>query len=264
MPLRVAAKEPDAAFVGPGRSRYSSGVRVVDLGQAVSYASGMQAMRDAVSGVDRDGPVLLLLEHAPVITTTRRGGLGAVSSPSEAIAHDGIELVETDRGGDVTFHGPGQIVGYPILRLGPASLGSDVVGYVHALESGVTRACQALGVTDAHAKPERDATGNHLTGVWCSAPIVSAISCGLHDVRRDDAKLCAIGVGLSGGVTRHGFALNVDIDLERYLQHIVPCGLSGRTATSLQRVLPRTPPREVVMAALTDALAPLFERHRPL
>ncbi|MCC7072558.1 MAG: lipoyl(octanoyl) transferase LipB [Deltaproteobacteria bacterium] len=205
-------------------------VRVVDLGADVSYAEGVRHQRAAAAAVDTDGPVLFLLEHAAVITITRRGGTTHVFSSRERLAALGIELCETDRGGDVTFHGPGQLVGYPVLRLGPSSLGSDVVGYVHDLEAGLVDACRALGVHDAHAKPERDAAGNHLTGVWCRAPDDST-----------DAKLCAIGVGLSGGVTRHGFALNVDIEVERFLAHMVPCGLAGRGVTSLARVLGAAP-----------------------
>ena len=127
-------------------------------------------MHDAMARVDQAGPVLLLLEHAPVITVTRRGGTAHVFAPAERLAAEGIALVQTDRGGDVTFHGPGQLVGYPVLRLGPTSLGSDVVGYVRDLERGLVEACQALGIRDAHAKPARDADGNHLTGVWCRAP----------------------------------------------------------------------------------------------
>jgi lipoyl(octanoyl) transferase len=236
-------------------------MRVVDLGESIPYEDGMRVMRDAIARVDADGPVLLLLEHAPVLTITKRGRMTAFISPKEVIERDGIAVIETDRGGDVTFHGPGQIVGYPILRLGAASLGSDVVGYVHDLEAAVMRACQALGVQDAHAKAEKDADGNHLTGVWCRAPIVSSISCGLNDVQWADAKVCAIGVGITGGVVRHGFALNVSIDLEKYTRHVVPCGLTGRTATSLERVLPKTPSRARVIEALTRELDVLSGRH---
>ncbi len=228
-------------------------MRVVDLGALVPYHDGMLTMRDAIARVDVDGPVLLLLEHTPTFTTTRRGGAGALLSSAAQIAADGIDVTETDRGGDVTFHGPGQLVGYPIVRLADTSLGSNIVGYVRALEAALVRASVALGVVDAHAKSERDADGNHLTGVWCDDARV-----------RDDAKLCAIGVGVGGGVTRHGFALNIDIELERYLKHSVPCGLSAHTATSLQRVLASTPSRADVVAAVTRELAALWVLHRPL
>lgn len=225
-------------------------MRVVDLGRQLPYPEGMGLMREAMARVDEDGPALLLLEHAPVITVTRRGGTAHVFAGAERLAEDGIELFETDRGGDVTFHGPGQLVGYPVLRLGPTSLGCDVVGYVHDLERGVVEACRALGVADAHAKPERDTEGNHLTGVWCRPPGPLPV----------DAKLCALGVGLSGGVTRHGFALNVDIELERFTRHVLPCGLAGRGVTSLARVLGAAPPmavvKETVARCVVAAIAP--------
>ena len=190
-------------------------VRVLDLGSDVPYPEGMRVMHAAMARVDDDGPVLLLLEHTPVITVTRRGGTAHVFAPAERLAAEGIALVETDRGGDVTFHGPGQLVGYPVLRLGASSLGSDVVGYVHDLERGLVEACHALGVIDAHAKPERDAGGKHLTGVWCCAP------------GSVDAKLCAIGVGLSGGVTRHGFAINVSTGSSNGQIGLVPSASVG-------------------------------------
>ncbi len=218
-------------------------MRIVDLGAHVPYADGVRQMQRAMALVDAEGPTLFLLEHAPVITITKRGGTAHVFTSRERLAAEGIELCETDRGGDVTFHGPGQLVGYPVLRLGPSSLGSDVVGYVRDLEAGLVDACRALGVLDAHAKPERDATGNHLTGVWCRPP-------GEHT----DAKVCAIGVGLSGGVTRHGFALNVDIDIEGYLAHVLPCGLTGRGVTTLARVLGRAPPLGVVRDQVARAV----------
>lgn len=228
-------------------------MRVVDLGAGVSYPDGMRAMQAAMARVDDDGPVLLLLEHAPVITVTRRGGTANVFATRERLLAGGIELFETDRGGDVTFHGPGQLVGYPVLRLGAASLGSDVVGYVRDLEAALVDACRVLGVHDAHAKPEKDAEGNHLTGVWCRQP-------GAHV----DAKVCAIGVGLSGGVTRHGFALNVDIDLERFTRHVLPCGLAGRGVTSLARVLGAAPSMTVVRDTVARAvIARVGPRSRP-
>ena len=203
--------------------------------------------------VDDDGPVLLLLEHAPVITTTRRGGSAFVTTPHDEIERAGIAVVETDRGGDVTFHGPGQLVGYPILRLGPTSLGCNLVGYVRALEEAMIAACTELGVVDAHRVEK-------MTGVWCDAPVVESISCGLHDMHREVCKLTAIGVGVSGGVTRHGFALNITTELERYTQHIIPCGLTGRGVTSLERVLPRTPSFDdvcgVVEKHVVNTLAP--------
>src|SRR5205814_1121759 len=119
----------------------SEGVRVVDLGCDVPYERGMEAMREAMARVDVDGPVLLLQEHAPVITTTRSGGAAFVHASQSDLRALGIELVETDRGGDVTFHGPGQLTGYPVLRLCPAGETGDLVGYVRALEAAMVRVC---------------------------------------------------------------------------------------------------------------------------
>ena len=235
------------------------------LGPLVTYADGMARMREAMARVDEAGPVLLLMSHTPTITITRRGGTGAFLAPRELIERDGIEVIETDRGGDVTFHGPGQLVGYPVLRLGPSSLGSNVVGYVRALEQGLVDACRALGVVDAHQKSSRDADGNHLTGVWCKAPVVEAASCSFVLTEHQDAKVCAIGVGLSGGVTRHGFALNVTTDIERFTRHITPCGLTGRTATSLERALPRPPSFERTRDVVSDhVVSALHSFHSPL
>jgi lipoyl(octanoyl) transferase len=242
-------------------------LRVIDLGADVDYEAGLTAMRDAMARVDDDdaqgGPALLLIEHRPTITITRRGGTGAFVSPRERIEADGIAVVEADRGGDVTYHGPGQLTGYPILRLGDTSLGCDVVGFVRAMEQGIIDACRALGVESAHHVEGKDAEGHVLTGVWANEPVVAdeTLGCHFHQVEHRSAKLCAIGVGLGGGITRHGFALNVTTELERFTRHIIPCGLSSRGVTSLARVLPRTPTmttvKERVVAAMTARLLPL-------
>jgi len=140
-----------------GTSEPMSTLRVIDLGEAVDYEEGLRAMREAMARVDDDdgGPALLLIEHRPTITITRRGGTGAFVSPRERIEADGIAVVEADRGGDVTYHGPGQLTGYPILRLGDTSLGCDVVGFVRAMEQGIIDACRALGVDSAHTSRAR-------------------------------------------------------------------------------------------------------------
>jgi lipoyl(octanoyl) transferase len=151
------------------------------------------------------------------------------------------------------------------LRLGPTSLGCDVVGYVRDLEEALIEACRALGLPDAHRKAERDDSGAHLTGVWCEAPVVAkdTLGCNFLQIEKETCKLIAIGVGLSGGVTRHGFALNVTTDLELYLKHIVPCGLSTRGVTSLDRALGRTPKMDDVKRLVTDAvLKRIAPRHR--
>lgn len=222
-------------------------MRVVDLGRDLPYTEGMRVMRAHMERVDEDGPVLLLQEHTPVITTTRTGGAAFVTTSAAELARAGIELVETDRGGDVTFHGPGQLVGYPILRLAPAGEHGDLLGYVRKLEDALVRACIRLGVKDAHRV-------EGMTGVWCDAPVVDeeTLGCNFAQISRQECKLVAIGVGVGRGVTRHGFALNLATELERYTRHIVPCGLVGRGVTSLERVLARPPSRDEVVAVVVD------------
>jgi lipoyl(octanoyl) transferase len=232
-------------------------VRVVDLGSDVPYEDGMRVMREHMARVDAigdgGGAALLLLEHAPVITTTRLGGTAFITTSRADLARDGIALVQTDRGGDVTFHGPGQLVGYPVLRLSAPGERADLVGYVRALEDAMVRACVRLGVADAHR------VEGH-TGVWCDAPVVDEETLGgnFSQTSRQECKLTAIGVGVGQGVTRHGFALNVTTSLERYTRHIVPCGLIGRSATSLERVLARVPPMNEVKRVVADILMAHF------
>ena len=279
-------------------------MRVIDLGADVAYVDGLACMRATMERIDDDGPALILIEHRPTITITRRGGTHAFVSPRALIEADGIDVVEADRGGDVTFHGPGQLTAYPILRLGPTSLGCDVVGYVRALEAAIVDVVVALGVPSARSIEGRDHEGHFLTGVWCDAvgdettgcnssppgdehvdnsPTREALSVnsiaalafgpqaassGLrarsHAVEMRRAKLAAIGVGLGGGVTRHGFALNVSTHLEHYTRHIVPCGLQ-ESVTSLERLLARTPSMREVKARVVDVAAPQLQGwHRRL
>lgn len=229
--------------------------RVIDLGSDVAYEAGLAAMHDAMARVDDEGPALVLIEHRPTITITRRGGTGAFVSARDVIEADGIAVAEADRGGDVTFHGPGQITGYPVLRLGPTSLGCDVVGYVRALEAAIVDVVAGFGVA-ARTVDGKDAAGHVLTGVWADAAVVDdeTLGCNFFQVEKRAAKLCAIGVGLGGGVTRHGFALNVTTDLERFTRHIVPCGLSDHGVTSLERLLMRPPSLAQVKAQLSEVV----------
>jgi len=158
-------------------------------------------------------PRLVLLEHEPVITVTRRAAAGHLLAPPPRLAALGITVHETDRGGDVTYHGPGQLVAYPILRLGDHGL--NLGRYMRLLERVVIDTAAAFGV-EAHTE-----TG--ATGVW---------------VRHNgsSAKLCALGVRVRKNTTLHGLALNVTTDLTHF-QTIVPCGLHGRAVTSLHQLL---------------------------
>ena len=185
------------------------------------YAEALRLQRALVEDrrVGRVPDLLLLLEHPPVITLGVRGdGVRShLLAPPEALAERGIEVHETGRGGDITFHGPGQIVGYPILDLKPDRC--DVHRYVRDLEELLIRAVGDLGVS------ARRVPG--LTGVWTGR-----------------GKLAAIGVRISRWVTSHGFALNVSTDLSAF-ELIVPCGIADRGVTSLEALGCRAGMRDV-------------------
>jgi lipoyl(octanoyl) transferase len=149
--------------------------------------------------------MLLTLEHPPVYTRGRRSVAGELPLGEEWYAARGIDVVDTDRGGKVTYHGPGQLVGYPIVGV------DDVVAYVRTLEDALVAALAGEGV---HAR-SRPHEGHRFTGVWV-----------------EDRKIASIGVHLSRGVSMHGFAVNVENDLEPF-SWIVPCGLDGVQMTSL-------------------------------
>jgi lipoyl(octanoyl) transferase len=172
---------------------------------------------------------LLLLEHPPVITTGRRPGQGKnILQTGDALTARGVEMVESDRGGDVTFHGPGQLIAYPILRL--VDHGFTVSGYVHFLEDVIATALRTCGIAG-----EKDPCA---IGVW---------------TRDGDelAKIAAIGVRIRRGVTLHGLALNVTTDLN-FFDLIVPCGLTGRPVTSMQKLLvEKTPTMHEMKRLLT-------------
>jgi lipoyl(octanoyl) transferase len=175
---------------------------------------------------------LLLLEHDPVFTLGRNARPENVLLPAEALRARGFDVFETGRGGDVTYHGPGQVVGYPILDLGPDR--RDVHRYVRDLEEVLIRTCADHGIEAGRVEG--------LTGAW---------------VGRE--KIGAIGVRIARWVTSHGFAFNVSTDLAAF-DLIVPCGIRGRGVTSLERLLGRTVPLDDVMDRLTWHVAAVFER----
>jgi lipoyl(octanoyl) transferase len=175
---------------------------------------------------------LLLLEHEPVFTQGRAGRKENLREPEEALRARGFELFETGRGGDVTYHGPGQVVGYPILDLSPDR--RDVHRYVRDLEEVMIRALRDYGLEG------RRIAG--LTGAWVG-----------------EEKIGAIGVRIARWVTSHGFALNVSTDLEPF-GLIVPCGIQERGVTSLERLLARPVPLDEVMDRLTAHALGVFER----
>jgi len=237
---------------------------VVQLGR-IDYVSGLRLqqklveLRKAGQIVD----VLLLLEHMPVITLGRNAKAGNVLASAGLLAARGVEMFECDRGGDVTFHGPGQLVAYPILDLrgfessqlpvlssqekqagAPGSptkrktLGA--VDYVRRLEDVLIRTCGDFGIATKRVAG--------LTGVWraTQGPSTSSEALRASDCARDDmetkqvggneAKIAAIGVHISRSVTSHGFALNVNTDLS-FFDLIVPCGIASKPVTSMQKEL---------------------------
>jgi lipoyl(octanoyl) transferase len=200
----------------------------------VPYARGLelQAERVAERQAGRVPDQLLLLEHDPVFTLGRNARSENVLFPAEALRERGFEVYETGRGGDVTYHGPGQVVGYPILDLSPDR--RDVHRYVRDLEEVMIRTCAAYGLAASRVAG--------LTGVWLG-----------------DDKVGAIGVRIARWVTSHGFALNVGTDL-RPFELIVPCGIRGRGVTSLELALGRPVPTNEVEDRLAETFAAVFER----
>src|SRR5216684_2985037 len=190
---------------------------VIYLG-SLDYATGLQ-LQQTVAGLVKQGRIghtLLLLEHPPVITLGRNAGTENIVAPREFLADKGVELFETDRGGDVTFHGPGQLVGYPIFDLRAFEPRIGAVDFVRKLEETLIRTCGDLGVVTERIPG--------LTGVWTQNEV--------------PGKIAAIGVHISRAVTSHGFALNVNTNLD-YFKLIVPCGIAARPVTSMDRELGR-------------------------
>ncbi len=214
-------------------------ISVLQLG-TLDYATGLRLQQKLVElrKEGRIGDVLLLLEHLPVITLGRNAKASNIIASSDELTRRGVEVFESDRGGDVTFHGPGQLVGYPIfdLRAFPSSdsrrktLG--VIEYVRRIEEALMRTCADFGIASGRICG--------LTGVWvegneaepCSAPTGGDA----HSHTSKQAKIAAIGVHVSRSVTSHGFALNVNTDLS-YFNLIIPCGITSKPVTSMQKEL---------------------------
>jgi lipoyl(octanoyl) transferase len=207
-------------------------IRVEEL-NTMAYRAAW-ARQEAVHGEVAAGGEerILLVEHPPVITLGRRGQTpGNLLASEEYLLKMGVELVHSDRGGDITFHGPGQIVAYPIIRL--ADHGLSVGGYVRSLEMAAIGALAELGVSARRV--------DGAVGVWT-------------DDEGEPAKICAIGVRIRRGISLHGLAMNVRTDL-RYFNLIVPCGLTGKPVTSLEKLLgDRTPAMGRVKEVLVKAL----------
>ena len=189
---------------------------------------------------------VLLVEHPPVITVTRRASAAHLLADAATLAAQGVEVAQTDRGGDVTYHGPGQLVVYPILDL--QGLGLKLSGYMRLLEQVVIDTIAQWGVAGV-----RDPGA---TGVWVSRDDPTrALPRDADDAARAQlAKIAAMGVRIRRWVTMHGLALNVDPDM-RHFQLIVPCGLAGRPVTSLRALLgDAAPSMDEVKGELVKAL----------
>jgi len=232
---------------------------VRDLGR-LGYAAALAIQREANAAVAarRAPPTLLLVEHDPVITVShRRGAAGHLRASAERLDALGIAVHETDRGGDITYHGPGQLVAYPILRLG--DLGLNLGRYMRRLEAWVIETVAAFGVEAERVEG--------CTGVWVDSRVpccgsrvpedVTPATCRTADPGTRNptlAKLCALGVRVRKNTTMHGLALNVTTDLSHF-ETIVPCGLD-KPVTSLASVLGAAcPPMERVKAALARVIA---------
>ena len=231
MPSSVQAQAESLCHNAESRGTGLQPVRLLDLGR-IGYASALDLQHDLVERRKR-GEIpdqLLILEHPHVVTMGRNGHMKNVLASPEILERAGIELHSTDRGGDVTYHGPGQIIGYPIFDL--REWKRDVIAYVRALEQVLIEALAEFGISGGRQPGA--------TGVWV-----------------EGAKVAAIGVHISRWVTSHGFALNLDTDLD-YFKYIVPCGLT-QPVTSM-RTLGCAAGREEVIAEITTAFARVFGR----
>jgi lipoyl(octanoyl) transferase len=242
-------------------------ISVVQLG-TIDYATGLRLQQRLVElrKEGRTGDVVLLLEHSPVITLGRNANQQNVIAAPERLAERGVEVFECDRGGDVTFHGPGQLVGYPIFDLrGMSSADGQrktlgAVEYVRRLEEVLIRTCGDFGI------PAERIGG--LTGVWTTATLSSRAeeidSPANHRLESRDllspqeAKIAAIGVHISRAVTSHGFALNVNTDLE-YFNLIIPCGIASKPVTSMAQELGRPIPLQDVAHAVSRNFGSVFQ-----
>ncbi len=252
-------------------------ISVLQLG-TFDYTTGLRLQEKLVvlRKEGRIGDVLLLLEHTPVITMGRNAKAKNIVASHELLAQRDVEVHECDRGGDVTFHGPGQLVAYPIFDLrgfpsaNPARNTLGAVEYVRRLEEVLIRTCADFGI------PAKRIPG--LTGVWTGedarlSSIADDVGTTTAHVGTDatvrpesktqqlsdaaEGKIAALGVHIARGVTSHGIALNVNTDLS-FFTLIVPCGITSRPVTSMQKELNRTLPLEDVAHALSRNFGVVF------
>ncbi len=215
-------------------------LNLLSLGR-VPYGEGLELQRRLIEARHdgRIGNTLVLLEHPPVLTLGRNASRANILATDEFLAYRGIEVHEINRGGDVTYHGSGQLVGYPIFDLRSFTPRLGAVDFVRRIEEALIRACADFGVMCTRVKGR--------TGVWTPA------AGGLLE-----KKIAAIGVHIARGITSHGFALNVTPDL-RDFELIVPCGIGDREVTSLEREADPPPAMEAVRNAVARQFGRVFE-----
>ena len=229
--------DTDAASTEHADGRLPRTLEIRRVGR-LDYADGLALQQELVEArrAGALGDTVLLVEHPPVITlgVRTRGARSHIRASSDELAREGVAVFETGRGGDVTYHGPGQLVGYPILDLRPDRC--DVHRYVRDLEEALIHAVGVLGVPAVRV--------NGSSGVWVGSP-------------GREEKLAAIGVRISRWITSHGFALNITADL-RHFDLIVPCGIANRGVTSLERLLGRPVAMQEVEAVVIEGLHRVF------
>lgn len=231
-------------------------ISVLHLG-TLNYSAGLELQQKLVKRRKEGaiGDVLLLLEHTPVITLGRNAKSKNIVASPETLVQRGVEVFECDRGGDVTFHGPGQIVGYPLFDLrgelrrtafpeaadfGQPGKTLGAIEYVRRLEEVLIRTSAEYRI------PAKRIPG--LTGVWTDYAA---------DTKKSEAKIAAIGVHISRAVTSHGFALNVNTDLS-FFNLIIPCGIESKPVTSIAKELGKTAPMQEVMHAVARNFGTVF------
>jgi lipoyl(octanoyl) transferase len=223
-------------------------IKIIDLGHK-SYSESLEVQENYFNGTislkrsnrktDNPQPThnyLLWVEHPPVFTLGKSGKMEHLLVDKEALAEKGIEFYQTNRGGDITFHGPGQLVVYPIFDLD--NFFTDIHKYLRFLEEAVIETLKEYGLNGSRSQGE--------TGVWLEVGTPFA------------RKICAMGVRASRWVTMHGLAFNINTDLS-YFDHIVPCGIQGKGVTSLSKELRREISLEEVKEKLKTHLGRLFE-----
>jgi lipoyl(octanoyl) transferase len=214
-------------------------LNLLNLGR-VAYSDGLELQRQLVEARydGRIGNTLVLLEHPPVLTLGRNASRANILASDEFLAYRGVEVHEINRGGDVTYHGPGQLVGYPIFDLRSFTPRLGAVDFVRKIEEALIRSCGDFGVP-AQRVPGR-------TGVWTLA------GGGVLE-----KKIAAIGVHIARGITSHGFAFNVSPDL-RDFNLIVPCGIADRAVTSLEHEADPPPAMEAVRHSVARQFGRVF------